>query len=65
MLNHVFSNISDTVKPVYNNHFRDYKFVAVLTGGRCSKVGLCYKDLNRDSKMVVSVGRWSLFGGGR
>ncbi len=23
----------------------------------------CYKDLNLDSKIVVAVGRWSLFGG--
>jgi hypothetical protein len=37
----------------------------LLTGGRCSKVGFCYEDSNWDSKMVVAVGGWSLFGGGR
>jgi hypothetical protein len=34
----------------------------LLTGGRCSEVGLCYYDLNWDSKMAVAVGRWSLTG---
>jgi hypothetical protein len=32
----------------------------LLTGGRCSVVGLCYKDLHRESDMVVAVGRWPL-----
>jgi hypothetical protein len=35
------------------------------TGGRCSEVASCYKDLNWDSKTVVAAERWSLFGGGR
>jgi hypothetical protein len=37
----------------------------LLTGGRCSEVGLCYEVSNSDFKMVVAVGRWLLFGGGR
>jgi hypothetical protein len=49
-----------TAKPVYNDHPRDPKFVAVVDSGRCSELGLCYKNLNWDSKMVVAVGRWSL-----
>ncbi len=51
---------TNTVKPVYNDHPRDSKFVALLTGGHSSEVGLCYKDLNWDSEIVVAVGRWSL-----
>ncbi len=37
----------------------------LFTGGRCSVVVLCYNNLNRDSKNVVTVGRWSLLGFGR
>ncbi len=37
----------------------------LLTAGCCSEVTLCYKDLNWDTKMMVILGRWSLFGGGR
>jgi hypothetical protein len=37
----------------------------LLAGGRCSQEGLCYKNLNWDSKIVFTVGRWSLFGDGR
>jgi hypothetical protein len=37
----------------------------LLTGGRCSEVGLCYKESNWDSKRIVAVSRWSLYGGGR
>ncbi len=37
----------------------------LLTSGRCLDVGLCYKDLNMNSKMVVDVGKCSLIGGGR
>jgi hypothetical protein len=34
--------------------------------GRCSEVAFnVIKDSNWDSKMVVAVGSWSLFGGGR
>jgi hypothetical protein len=33
----------------------------LLTGGRCSEVSSCYKDLNWDSKIVVAVVRWLLF----
>ena len=37
----------------------------LLTGGRCSEVALCYKKGKWDRQMVVVVGTWSLFGGGR
>ena len=37
----------------------------LLTGGRCLEVILCSKKGKRDPEMVVVVGRWSLFGGGR
>ncbi len=37
----------------------------LLTGGRFLEEGLCYKNLNWKLKIVVAVGRWSLFGGGR
>jgi hypothetical protein len=36
----------------------------LLTSGRCSEVGLCYKGLDWGSTMMVAVARWSLFGGG-
>ncbi len=55
-----------TVKPVYNDHPRDPKFMAVVDRWSLySEVGLCYEVSNWDFKMVVAVGRWSLFGGGR
>jgi hypothetical protein len=34
--------ILNTVIAVYNNHPRDPKFVAVVTGGRCLEVDSCY-----------------------
>jgi hypothetical protein len=37
----------------------------VLTGGCCKEVGLCYKNWNWDSKIVVAMDRWSLWTGGR
>ncbi len=48
-----------------NNHPRDSKFVAVVERWSLLRSGFILKDLNWDSKMVVSVGRLSLFGGGR
>ena len=33
--------------------------------GRCSEVALCYKNCKWDPKIVVTVDKWSLFGGGR
>ncbi len=39
--------------------------MAVLTGGRCSEVALCYENRNRDPKIVAAVDKWSLFEGGR
>jgi hypothetical protein len=54
-----------TVKPVYTTITHGIKNLRpLLTGGHCSEVVLCYKDLNWNAKMVVAVGRWSLFGGG-
>ena len=35
----------------------------LLTGGRCSEVALSYKNWKWDPKMVVAVGKWSIFGG--
>ncbi len=32
----------------------------LLKSGRCSMVGLCYRDWNSGSKTVVAVGKWSL-----
>jgi hypothetical protein len=32
----------------------------LLTGGRCSVVGLCYEDSNWDSELVFVAGMWSL-----
>ncbi len=43
-------------KPVYNDHLRGPKFVAVVDG--C----LLFRDLNWDSKIVVAVGRRLLTG---
>ena len=46
--------------------FCKYKKVAVVdAGGHCSEIALCYKSCERDPKIVVALGRWSLFGGGR
>ncbi len=59
-----------SVKPVHNDHPRDLKFGIVdnrwslLTGGRCSGVGVFYEESNWDSKLVSPGGKWSLFGGG-
>jgi hypothetical protein len=55
----------NTVKPEYNDNPRDPKIVPLLTGGRCSEVILCNDSSILDHKMMVVVGRWSLFGGGR
>ncbi len=37
--------------------------MVVVAGGRCSEVGLCYEDSNWECKMMVFIGRWSLFRG--
>jgi len=37
----------------------------LLTGGCCAEVALCYTNWNCDPKIVVVVGKWLLFGGGR
>jgi hypothetical protein len=43
-----------TVQHVYNDHPRDQKFVALLTGGHSLEVALCHKIENGAPK------RWSL-----
>jgi hypothetical protein len=53
-----------TVKLVYNDRLGTQNLWPLLTGSRCSEVDLQYKDLNWYFKIVVDVGRWSLFGGG-
>ena len=65
------SNIAwniNTVKPVYNDHPRDSKIVAVVYRGSLFRGHLCqygYKNLKWDQKMVGVVDRLSLFVGGR
>jgi hypothetical protein len=56
---------SYTVKSVCNDRPGDPKFIAPLLTGSCSEVGICYKDLNWDYKIIVAVGCWSLFKVGR
>jgi hypothetical protein len=51
-------DVSHMCSQKYNDHPRDPNFVAVVV--RCSEVGLCYKNSNWDSKMVVAEGKWSL-----
>jgi len=36
-----------------------------LTGDRCTEVASYYKIFNPHTIMVVTVEKWSLFGGGR
>ncbi len=54
-----------TVKPVYNDHPRDPKIVAVVDRWSLFGCHLCNKRSNWDLKIVVVVDRWSLFGDGR
>ena len=49
-----------TVKPVYNDHRRDPKFVVVVDRCSLSRGSLCYKKWKRDPTMVVGVDKWSL-----
>jgi len=53
-----------TVKPVYNDHPRDPKIVAVVDRWSLFRGHLCSKSLKWDLKIVVVIDRWSLFGGG-
>jgi hypothetical protein len=57
--------IIGTVKPVYNDHPRDPKIVAVVDRWSLFGGHLCYKWSNWDLKIVAVIDRWSLFGGGR
>jgi hypothetical protein len=57
--------VVNTVKPVYNISLGTLSLWPLLTDGCCSEVALRYKGSNWDSKIVVFVGRWSLFGGSR
>ncbi len=70
MLTEQKKNTTLTLKQVQSNlctttNLGTQNLWQLLTGGSCSEVGLCYKNLNWDSKIVVAVGRWSLFRGGR
>ncbi len=58
----VYKNVkvSGTVKPVYNGHPRDRKFVAVVYRWSLFRGNV----LNWNFKLVVTVLRWSLFRGG-
>ncbi len=53
-------NISNTVKPVYNDNTWDTKLWPLLTDGRWSDVLLLSKCGKRDSKTVVVLDKWSL-----
>jgi hypothetical protein len=55
----------DTVKPLYNDHPRDPKIVAVVDRWSLFGGHLFYKRSNWDLKTVAVVDRWSIFGGGR
>ncbi len=64
-MNIIGFNFTNTVILESTTTFGTPNLWPLFTGGRCSVVGLCYKDSNWDSKVVVAVGRWSLFGSGR
>jgi hypothetical protein len=55
----------DAVKPVYNDHPRDPKIVAVVDRWSFFRGHLCNKRPNWELKIVAVVDRWPLFGGGR
>jgi len=54
-----------TVKPVYNDHPRDPKFVAVVDRWSLFRGSFVLQKLKMRPQMVVVVDKWSLFGGGR
>ena len=54
--NRVQSNLCTTTTLALQNS-------AVLTGGCCSKISLCYKSLKWDLEMVAVIGRRLLFRG--
>ncbi len=55
--------IEYTVKPVYKDHPREQKFVAVVY--RLFRCNFILFKLKLDPKIVVIVDKWSLLGGGR
>ncbi len=59
------TSFSNTVKPVYNDHARDPKIVAVVVRWSLFEGHLCYKRSHWDLKIVAVVDRGLLFGGGR
>jgi len=61
---HLCSNFN-SVKPVYNDHPRDPKIVAVVDRWSLFGGHLYYKRSNWDFKIVAAVDKWLLFGGGR
>ena len=72
LLNHSFSKIANTVKPVYNDHPRDPKIVSVVDRWSLFRGHLCNKNSKWNTKMmgrfwqvgvrylkVAVVDRWS------
>jgi len=64
--NNLINNVH-AVKPVYNDHPRDPKIVAIVDRWSLSGDYLCYKRSNWDLKIVaivdrqvVAIRRWSL-----
>ncbi len=57
--------MSDTVKPVYNDHRWDPKIVAVVNRWSLFRGHSCYKRSIWDLKIEAVIDRWSLYGGGR
>ncbi len=60
-----FSKNVIIVKPVYNDHPRDPKIVAVVGSWSLFRGNLCNKSSKWDHIMVVVIDMWSLIGGGR
>ncbi len=56
--------IENAVEPVYNDHPRDTKIVAVVGRWSLFRVHICNKSSEWDHKLMVVIDRWSLFGGG-
>ena len=57
--------ITNTVKPVYINHPGDPEIMADIERWSLFRDHLCSKSPTWVNTMVVFIGRWSLFGGGR
>ncbi len=59
------SEFRNTIKPVFSDHHRGPKIVAVVGRWSLFRGYLCNKNSKWNHKMVVVVGRWSLCGSGR